>query len=88
VPALAGKFMTTPVIGSGAGKGAALGAAMAATAAVPALAGKPPATVNQPITNHFNITQQPGEDSRALSERIMKDIDRKTAADKRRALHD
>ena len=84
-----GKLMTTPVFGAAsAGKGAALGAAMAATAAVPALAGNAPQTINNTHNTTIHVSQKAGEDSNALAERIAKHIDRAKAKDARGALHD
>lgn len=85
-------------------KGTVLGAAMASTVAAPALATPLPtmppvassspqaagAGMQHPATqnNVFHITQQPGEDSNALAERVAKHLKRQQAADARGAMHD
>lgn len=85
-------------------KGTVLGAAIASTVAVPALATPLPtmppvassspqaagAGIQHPVSqsNVFHITQQPGEDSNALAERVAKHLKRQQAADARGALHD
>jgi TP901 family phage tail tape measure protein len=82
---------------AGKGKGAAIGGAMAATLALPAGANTPlpplskakqPQSVMYNTNATINVTQKPGEDGESLANRIVSKIERKHAADKRRALHD
>jgi len=97
----AGKWLTTPLWGAGseaapkAGKtgpvvGATVAAAMMAApaAALPAMANKAPTTISNTTNATIHVSQLPGEDGKALAERVATYLDRKQAKDKRGALHD